>query len=349
METKKTTLADIAKKLKISKSAVSLALKDSPMVSKRTRDRVAKAARSMGYVRNELVSSMMSSMKKNAYGVFSESVALINGNIDEYALTNHPTLPKYYVGIKEEAKRLGYSINEFWLHDPRLNAEILAKTFRSRGIRGGVIIGHSADNVFPAEYESIWRDFYFISVGIQTFNPTLEMVSADQYAVAYGATKKAVELGYKRPALVIEKHIDEIVGGRFVGGFLRAQFDLPAADRIAPFTYSDTLSGYVNKLYSWLDKRKPDVVLYLLDSTREIIADKPRNGGCIPLIQLERRGYVPEWTGMEQNNDLVGRVALRRLCDMLNRNPARGGEASNLLTLVPPTWIGSSSDLEQKM
>ena len=69
MESKKTTLADIAKKLKISKSAVSLALKDSPMVSKRTRDRVAKAARSMGYIRNELVSSMMSSMKKNAFGV----------------------------------------------------------------------------------------------------------------------------------------------------------------------------------------------------------------------------------------------------------------------------------------
>jgi len=54
-------------------------------------------------------------------------------------------------------------------------------------------------------------------------------------------------------------------------------------------------------------------------------------------------------TGMEQNNDLVGRVALRRLCDMLNRNPARGGESVSLLTLVPPTWIGVSSDLEKKM
>lgn len=349
MEGKKTTLADIAKKLKISKSAVSLALKDSRAVSKRTRDRVVRAARSMGYVRNELVSSMMSSMKKNAYEAFSESIALINGNVDEYALTNHPTLPKYYVGIKDEAKRLGYSINEFWLHDPRLNAEILSKTFRSRGIRGGVIIGHSDDNVFPTEYESVWRDFYFISVGIQTFNPTLEMVSADQYAVAYGAAKKAFELGYKRPALVIEKHIDEIVGGRFVGGFLRAQFDFPVESRLEPFIYSDSNPDYVVRLYSWLDAHKPDVVLYLLDSTREIIADKPRNGGRLPLIQLERRGYVPEWTGMEQNNDLVGRVALRRLCDMLNRNPARGGESVSLLTLVPPTWIGVSSDLEKKM
>ena len=78
---------------------------------------------------------------------------------------------------------------------------------------------------------------------------------------------------------MIEKHIDEIVGGRFVGGFLRAQFDFPVESRLEPFIYSDSNPDYVVRLYSWLDAHKPDVVLYLLDSTREIIADKPRNGG----------------------------------------------------------------------
>ncbi len=350
MEEKKVTMLDLAKRLNISKSAVSLALKNSSMISKKTRDKVLKTAKSMGYVRNELVSSMMSSMKKKSYESFSESIALINGNKDEYALTNHPTLPKYYVGIKEEAKRLGYSLNEFWLHDPRLTPEILAKTLRSRSIRGGVIIGHSFGNVFPVEYESIWRDFYFISVGIKTYNPTLEMVSADHYAITYRAVKKSVEHGFKRPGLVLESHIDELVDGRFVAGFMRAQMSLPFADRVRPFIDSDTQNGYVKKLYDWVDKSKPDVILYLLDSTREILSNKPRfDKKRIPLIQLERRGYVPEWMGMEQNNDLVGKVALRRLCDALNRNASRSGETSNLVTLVPPTWIESSSAKEKKV
>ncbi len=343
MNQKKTTLADIAKRVKISKSAVSLALRGSSMVSESTREKVEKAARDMGYIRNELVSSMMSSMKRKAYDSFAESIALINGNRDEHALKNHPTLPKYYRGIREEARRLGYSINEFWLHDPRLNASILAKTFRSRGIRGGVIIGHSSGNVFPAEYESIWRDFYFISIGIKTYNPTLEMVSADHYAITYQAVKKAVEFGFKRPGLVISLHIDELVDGRFVAGFMRAQMNLPFSNRVRPFTDSDTCADYAKKLYGWVDKAKPDVILYLLDSVREAISAKPRNGARrIPLIQLERRGYVSDWMGMEQNNDLVGKVAMRRLCDMLNRNSARAGETSNLVTLVPPTWLGPS-------
>ena len=43
--------------------------------------------------------------------------------------------------------------------------------------------------------------------------------------------------------------------------------------------------------------------------------------------------------GIEQNNDLVGKVAVRRLADMLNRNSAVVGENSNMITLVKPTWV----------
>jgi len=50
----RTTLSDIAARLNISKSAVSLALKDSPAVSAELREKVKKTARTMGYSRNEL-------------------------------------------------------------------------------------------------------------------------------------------------------------------------------------------------------------------------------------------------------------------------------------------------------
>ncbi|MBQ6535055.1 MAG: LacI family DNA-binding transcriptional regulator, partial [Opitutales bacterium] len=181
MKGKRVSLADIAAKLGISKSAVSLALNDSPMVSPKTRALVAKAARSMGYSRNSLVSSMMSSIKRGAVGSFSETIALVNGNRDEFALTNHPTLPKYCVGIREEAERLGYRINEFWLHDPKMTGERFFRALRSRGIRGGIILGHSFGSVFPPSFKRVWENFYFVSAGIKTRDPNLEMVSADHY------------------------------------------------------------------------------------------------------------------------------------------------------------------------
>lgn len=43
---------------------------------------------------------------------------------------------------------------------------------------------------------------------------------------------------------------------------------------------------------------------------------------------------------MEQNNDVVGKVAVRRLADMLNRDSAVAGENSGIITLVRPTWVG---------
>ena len=89
MPQQKTTLADIAERLGLSKSAVSLALQNSKCVSAQTRKTVAKTAREMGYVRNELVSSMMASIKRGAHGKFSETIAVLNGNSDERALKKH--------------------------------------------------------------------------------------------------------------------------------------------------------------------------------------------------------------------------------------------------------------------
>jgi len=348
MSARNVTLADIAKKVKISKSAVSLALKDSPMVSEKTRKRVISVARKMGYIRNELVSSMMSSMKKSRCGNFVETIALVNGNADEYAFVNHPTLSKYCIGIRSEAKRLGYSINEFWFHDPRFTPATFSKILRTRGIRGGIILGHSLGNVFPSEFKPVWDEFYFVSVGIKTYNPTLEMVSTDHHTVTYQAAMKARELGFSRPGLVMEEYIDDLVDGRFVAGFMRAQLNFPKTDRIEPFMDSDAKEGYEKRLFDWIDKAKPDAILYLLDSTRELLAKIPADKRP-QLIQLERRGYVPNWMGMEQNNDLVGMVALRRLADMLNRRSSRVGENSNIFTLVPPTWVESSSAKEKKV
>ena len=340
MQNKKPTIQDIADKLKLSKTAVSFALNGSPMVSAKTRQKVAKAARAMGYSKNALVSSMMSSIKRGGVGRFSETIALINGNTDERALTNHPTLPKYCAGIREEAGRLGYTINEFWLHDPRLNGEIFARMLRSRGIRGGIILGHSFGTVFPASFSDVWKNFYFVSAGIKTRRPNLEMVSADHYAITYGAMMKAAELGYKRAGIVLNGHIDALVDGRLVAGYLRAQMQIAPRAPIPPFLDEDTRPDYAKRLCAWLDKYSPDVVFYLLDSTRELLNSRPKKRHKISLIQLEKRGDVPNWQGMEQNNDIVGKIALRRLADMLNRTSSVVGENANLVTLVPPTWRG---------
>lgn len=339
---KKVTLADIARKTSLSKGAVSFALKNSPMVSEKTRRRVQSAARAMGYKKNELVSSLMSKIRAGSEKSFSETIAVINGNLDEFALKNHPTLPRYYAGIRQEAARLGYAVNEFWMHAPGTNAEKLAGIFRSRGIRGGIVLGHSFGNLFPQGFEKIWRDFYFISAGIRSYNASLEVVASDDFLISHNAYVEAASLGCKNIGLVIDESVDDLVGGTLVGGFLRAQLRGGAKFKCPPFLEPRESKTYRGNLAKWIRKNSPDAILYLFNFTRGILEEIPEVGRKnIRLFQLERREPPPpDWTGMEQNNDVVGKVAVRRLADMLNRDSAVAGENSGIITLVRPTWVG---------
>lgn len=233
------TLSDIAQKANLSKGAVSFALKNSPMVSEKTRKMVQALAKSMGYEKNQLVSTLMSKIRAGSEKSFSETIAVINGNLDEHALRRHPTLPRYYEGIREESERLGYAINEFWMHAPGITPDKLSKIFHSRGIRGGIVLGHSFGNEFPKGYEKIWHDFYFVSAGIRTYNASLEVVASDDFLISHNAYVEAASLGCKNIGLVIDESVDDLVGGTLVGGFLRAQlkggakFKCPPVSRTA--------------------------------------------------------------------------------------------------------------------
>ena len=181
-----------------------------------------------------------------------------------------------------------------------------------------------------------------MSAGIKTHDPNLEMVSADHYAITYQAMLNVMQKGYKRPLLIIDEYIDNLVDGRFVAGFLRAQMSLSVENRILPFMKSLS-DDSVGMLDAYLEKNKPDVILYLLDATRKVLQNSTVfNREKLPLIQLERRNTnidIPNWTGMEQNNNIVGKVAMRRLADMLNRTSTVVGENANILTLIPPSWV----------
>ena len=316
------TLSDIAQKANLSKGAVSFALKNSPMVSEKTRKMVQALAKSMGYEKNQLVSTLMSKIRASKSDSFYETIAVINGNLDEHALRRHPTLPRYYEGIREESERLGYAINEFWMHAP-----------------GGIVLGHSFGNEFPEGYEKIWHDFYFVSAGIRTYNASLEVVASDDFLISYNSYIEVSNMGFKNIGIVVEESTDDLVGGTLIGGYLRAQMKRNPRYICPPFIENENSPSFRKDLEKWLESNKPDAILYLLDSTREILS-KIKKVGNARLFQLEKRGYVKNWVGMEQNNDLVGRVAVRRLADMLNRVSAIAGENSNMITLVRPTWVG---------
>ncbi len=338
----------IAEKLGISKSAVSLALKDSPRIKKETVLRVKKAAEELGYRKNSMVSNMMSHMRKSSVGNFRETIALLNGNRDKNAFKNHSTLPIYKKSVMKEAAEFGYNIDEFWLLDPLLNCKKLSSIMRARGIRGGIIMGHTEDCVFKS-YAKIWSDFKIVSVGISVHNPAYELVCSNQFEVSRKAVERLVQLGFRRPAIVVDKDIDYLVDGRFYGGFFSALYDADIKERIDPFGESINSPTYYLNLQKFIERENPDVILYMFGKTGDFISKylRQKDGSKYPIAQLERRNdgkiSARDWSGMEQNNDISAEFAVRRLAALLNMPSPNYGPT----TLIPPTWVESKLLLSQ--
>ena len=332
-------LADIGAALGISKAAVSLALADSPKISPATKRRVIETARKMGYERNPLLSSVMSGLGAGKPKSFYETIVLINANKDRDAPAHFPIFSKYIAGIRAEAKSVGYAVYDVWLHDRLLTPAKLDGILKSRGIRGGVIVGHIDDNILPERFLQIWRNYKFVSAGLKTFNPILDFISADKFLIAHYATKRIIERGFRRPLLVVSSHIDDIVEGRFAGGFLRAQLELPEADRIPPFMDTAGADADARLFKNYLARKNPDVIFSISNSTSAWLdshaADIPAG---VEVVHLERKSSKRRWIGLDKNYEMVGRIAVGKLFQILNAPPYMGGSGVHTATIVLPEW-----------
>ncbi len=334
-------LKDIAASLGISKTAVSLALKDSARVSKDMKLKVRVEAKRLGYKAVPLVSNVMASMRSKKNAPFLESIVLVNASKLRNVEEQFPIFSKYIVGVNAEANKMGYSVYRVWLYDDALDCKKLQSILRARNIRGGIIIGQMSDNVLPSSYDSVWKNFHFVSAGLKIKNHQIDFVSADKFLIAQYVTRKIIAKGFRRPCLVLHRSIDNLVEGRFSGGFLSAQLELPELDRIPPFLDVDEAKKRPELFLDFIGKHKPDVI-FSLSSLTSLWLENNEIGACIPKsivrIETEYRGAGFDWVAVDKNYELVGRLAVRKLFDILNSPSSKESTKINTGTIVQPHW-----------
>jgi LacI family transcriptional regulator len=336
-------MAQIAARAGVSKNTVSLALREDPQIPPATRRRIQRLASSMGYELNPVVAQLMVELRKGRVEGYRRTLALVNANQDAQAFTRHPTVPAYVAGIRRRATLLGYRLDEFWLHDPDLNGERLERILRARGIRGVLVVGLMKENRLPERFASLWEVFPTVVTGVRTREPTLPFCCSDHHALVLQAMEQALAFGYRRPALVVDEHIDRLVEGRFSAGMHIAQRALPARQRLPGFYEVEAARKDPRPFLAWLDKNRPDAILTLYNVVRAWIA---RAGLHAPddlgLIQLERRPGNLDWAGMDQHNDQTGEAAVDMLVGMLHHQQS-ATSALPRATLVGGTWVSGST------
>lgn len=333
-------MADVARVAGVSKNTVSLALQGSNRVAEATREKVEGAARQLGYQFNPTVAQLMAELRQTRTAGFQATLALVNANESRTAFVDHSTVPIYVAGCRRRAERLGYALDEFWLHDPELSLARWQSIFRARNIRGMLLVGMMSSNQLPAQLAPLWDEFPALVTGVRTRDPVLSYACSDHHALAIGAFEKAMELGYRRPALVLDGVIDRLIEGRFTAGFLTAQSRaLPRTERIEPFFNVAEARMNLELFRGWLAAHRPDVIFTLYhEVSRWIEQIGLRCPEDVGLIQYEWREDHARWAGMNQRNDLVGAAALDMLVSLIHHKD-QGVPAHPRATLIGSHWV----------
>ena len=181
-----TTIHDIARKLNLSASTVSRALKDNPVISEPTRNLVKRIADEMGY-RPNILAANLRTKRTNTIGVI---VPLINRHFFSSVIS----------GVEEVAYSLGFAVTISQSNDKLEKESKIAHTFFANRVDGLIVSIGMETNTFDH-----LKLFSERKIPIVFFDRVVDEIEAhkivvDDYGGGYRATQHLIDQGAKNIA-----------------------------------------------------------------------------------------------------------------------------------------------------
>ena len=322
------TLSDIASALGVSKTTVSLALKNHPRISRAMREKIQKTAADLGYQPHPILSQIAAMRWKNMPHGPRTNVAFVTQRHPSPGFKN-----AFFEGAKEAAESMGYHMEEFKIGDYSGKVEA-TRVLTARGVEGVIISPiPSVDEVI----ELGWDAFSCIHIDTGLNDPPMHHVRPNYLRAAHQGWRMAIErdapsIGF---ALIIE-----------ASGIMSSR-DLAACEHISKY---DPERGRIKSLLilePW--KYEPVVPWFRKHHPKMIITN---NVGVY--WELRGRGVkIPEdveiiclntWhegnrmvSGFHLTHNTLGRAAMELLDGMIRRGE-RGVPRQPSSTVIDLEW-----------
>lgn len=302
----------------VSVSTASRCLSGAAKVGKSTQQRVLEAAAACGYQHNALVGQVMRATRQGVASRYLGSLAFVSPVADSHEWRATPTLYRTWDAVRERAESFGFNISEFTLESRGMTGRRLGEILTTRGISGVLLAAFPSE---PHEITLPWADFAYVQVGHRLKTPVLDCVISDHTEAVAMAGRALVERGYRRVGLAIEKYQDEITDGRWSVGYAGLSASVPALATVPPLLPARMEAA---AFLEWLDAHQVDCVLTLSTFRNEpnpmeqwLAARDRRVGTDLGLATLDITSVHPDWAGVEQHSQEIGRAAVDLLFSKL--------------------------------
>ncbi len=252
MSKKRPSMIDVAREIGMSKSSVSLAMRNSKLLAESTRTKIQKLAREMGYRPNMLFSVMGSGNRNKRKKSDMIQIAFLrdSDDSDKEAASDFRCIP-------QAAGEYCFSVDLFNLRDYK-SARELETTLFSRGY-AGVIIGRITDSHSIA-YDLELEDFTVISNTNTLWKNSFHRIASYVFRGVQLTWDKCIESSYRRIGAAVCRHAHPVPDDDLrLGAVLERQAHYSKiAMSIPPFT---GLPGDISGFIAWVKKEGPDAVI----------------------------------------------------------------------------------------
>ncbi|MDF3056669.1 MAG: LacI family transcriptional regulator [Rariglobus sp.] len=330
------TLRDLAAKLRVSVSTVSLALRNDQRVAKGTRERVIAAAGREGYHLNPAVAALMAQVRCSRRVAYRETIGWLNlwDHPDTYTKQGVEFQRFLWSGARDRAHQLGYALDSFWLAEPGMTARRMTSILSSRGIRGILIppLPSSSDNL-----QLDWDRFTAVTLSYTLDRPKMDRVIPDHFGNMVTILRRLARLGYRRPGLLIPRGHDERGGHRLVAAYTFAQNALAEDDRVPVQVCHPSIVE--REVVIWLKKHRPDAVITLgkLKHLKTMTGIGRAYLDRLGLVLMSLAGSDAGISGINENPAIIGAAGVEQLVLSLQRNEHGLPEHPRLIQ-IEGTW-----------
>lgn len=326
------TMKEIAKKLGVSVSTVSRALKDSPELHPETKKRIVEMAKSMNYQYNLLAQSLRIS-KSKVLGVIVPE------------LTSH-FFSSNISGIQDTTYKRGYNIMICQSNESFEQEKANVRTLVSSQVDGLLISLSRETKNYEHLMELYNREIPFIMFDRVTEEIPVSKVTVDDAHGAYLAVKHLLEQGCKKVAYFSGPE-DLYISKKRKEGYLKAlsEFGIPESESKIYITDLTSEKNQEVTLAMLASNDRPDGIFAMIDPLAiDIMMALKENGVKIP-EEIALAGFTnnptsaviePSLTTVSQPGYEMGQIAANHLLDQLDDLVPDEPKSFVLLTTLVP-------------
>lgn len=308
------TQRELARRLGLSQSAVSLALADHPRISKEVKERVRAMAEDVRYHVDPRLSALAAYRNKKVTPGYKGTIAWVTNYAEEDAWLEHKLFRDFYHGAEQALLRSGYKLEIHWLANPAMNHQRFIDMLRARGIEGIILAPQERHGT---QLDLDLHDFAVVTLSFSLAKPALHVVHGELFSGIETLYKQFVEYGHKNIGLLIDTENDGRTAHHILGAFLAQAY---LYDRPGPklVKYVLSLSTDLEGVLAWIDAHKIDALICPDPEFAHSLntANCPVPGKVSVAIHLlTNAGDV---SGMLLDSFRTGEIAVQRLISLLH-------------------------------